>query len=115
MKREFFILCLAVLFSGFSRADSVPAPVKQLVSQENLIGDTQRKLLPSTPSVLSPLPEQKSANGYFCQRVPLLGDRLCRNGDGASKPYFFRTVGARCPRALYGGARVGEIAQEAAK
>ena len=40
---------------------------------------------------------------------PLLGDRLCRNGDGASKPYFFRTVGARCPRALYGGQGLAKL------
>ncbi|CVE91521.1 Hemolysin transporter protein shlB precursor [Serratia marcescens] len=70
MKREFFILCLAVLFNGFSRADSVPAPVKQLVSQENLIGDMQRKLLPSTPSLLSPLPEQNAPTDIFVNESP---------------------------------------------
>ncbi|HGE8301307.1 TPA: ShlB/FhaC/HecB family hemolysin secretion/activation protein [Serratia marcescens] len=70
MKREFFILCLAVLFNGFSHADSVPAPVKQLVSQENLIGDMQRKLLPSTPSLLSPLPEQNAPTDIFVNESP---------------------------------------------
>ncbi|MEN4047896.1 ShlB/FhaC/HecB family hemolysin secretion/activation protein [Serratia marcescens] len=70
MKREFLILCLGALFSCFSRADSVPAPVKQLVSQENLIGDTQRKLLPSTASVLSPQPEQNAPTDIFVNESP---------------------------------------------
>ncbi|USQ50536.1 hypothetical protein NFX37_05985 [Serratia marcescens] len=75
MKRECLILCLGVLFSCCSRAEATPAPAKQRVSQESLIGDTQRKLLPSTPPVLSPQPEQKRASGHIYQRISVLDDR----------------------------------------
>ncbi|MFP7324543.1 ShlB/FhaC/HecB family hemolysin secretion/activation protein [Serratia marcescens] len=70
MKRECLILCLGVLFSCGSRADAIPAPAKQLVSQESLIGDTQRKLLPSSPPVLSPQPEQNARADIFVRESP---------------------------------------------
>lgn len=70
MKRECLILCLGVLFSCCSRAEATPAPAKQRVSQESLIGDTQRKLLPSTPPVLSPQPEQNAQADIFISESP---------------------------------------------
>lgn len=70
MKRKCLILCLGVLFSCCSRAEATPAPAKQRVSQESLIGDTQRKLLPSTPPVLSPQPEQNAQADIFISESP---------------------------------------------
>lgn len=70
MKREFSTLLLGIFFSCYSRAESVPQAVNQLVSKESIISDQQRKLLPTTSPVLTSNSQQTKIVDTFIVESP---------------------------------------------